>query len=719
MTGYHTLVEAHGTLAAITFLLIVPASILMMRFYGRRPRSAVVFHIWLNILALLLSTVVIMLGAFAVGHKRSLTNPHHGIGVAIYVLMWFQLFGGWLVHRWERGRRYVHMPLKAMLHNWVGRAVALLGIVQVPLGLTLYGSPKYLFALFTLWATGLVVAYFTLEWLHERRRADYGNQGSVYSDEVVDETRPDHRHAGWGKLAAAGLAGVGLASLFRRRRSHDGSGEGTGTDVTGTGTESYLTEEKESEHGHHGWGRRLLEIGVIGAGVAAIKGFVDRRRHRDDASVSDAGPYRPPLGGNQAVVADSASRLEEGLPSPNRPMTPTGNPPGYVRPSHPLAQPPMTPGRPGTASSYSHDDFASASPSHRDRRHHTFRDAVAAGGVLFAARELFKGRKQRKEQRREDELRNRRLEEERVARMNSVGRYTGDGAVPAPPMSAGVSRTDVTGSFVDDGPRRSSISSAIPVAGVGAAAAAALADRNRIRPVGRDPVIAPPGPASAMPVDVPPPPPMHRESSSGSEVYTTGSGRQRHRHHLRDEAAAGLAGAAVGAAATEAARRHRGRNTDSMESQPVSLRVKMHNDGRHVTLRRLTEEEVAAQREAQQRGDGASGAGRPRNSSFDSGSGRDTSGDRQWRRTEALEAEQAAATDSSPAQLLNVPPPPPIPATSSGLDGAAGSITSPGTETSGPSEYAKNRRRRRAERAQARLARERRGGGGGNTVDFT
>ena len=181
----------------------------------------------------------------------------------------------------------------------------------------------------------------------------------------------------------------------------------------------------------------------------------------------------------------------------------------------------------------------------------------------------------------------------------------------------------------------------------------------------------------------------------------------------------------------------------------------MHNDGRHVTLRRLTEEEAIAQREARRKESQASGGRRRRNSSIGSSSGGDlggraTSADRRWRRTEALEATQANAlgqpapgldptagpsiqypppplhgpylppnqvVDPQTGQPVNLPPPPPIPGAASGL--GAPSTTPPGTE-SGATDYANSRRRRRAERAQAKLAREgRTGGGGGNTVDFT
>lgn len=644
-----------------------------------------------------------------------------------------------------------------MIHHWLGRAIALLGITQVALGLTLYGCDKYLFVLYTLWCVALLVLYFILEWLHERRRGELGSTGgSYYSDEVVEDGK-NRRHTGLGKLAAAGVAGAGLASLWRRRSRTEARTDGPGAGSAASESYSYYTDEK-SQRSHHGWGRRLLEIGAIGGAVAATKRLFDRRRQKDDSS--DIGPVRPPLGGNQALTSDSASRLEEGLPPANVVGPGIQGSPGYVRPSHPLSNPPITPDRRDSATSYEYySSDLSGSPS-KNKKHHTFRDAVAAGGVLFAARELFKNRRQRKEVRREEDIRNQRLEEERLARMNSAHRYTADGVTPPhrsrnqgfPSQTA----SDLTGS-VADGPSR--IGQTLPAAGVGAAAASALADRDRIRPVGQDPIIATPGPPSTMPTNVPPVPPVHQTdpASSGSEMYTTGSGRTRHRHHLRDEAAAGLAGAALGAAAAEGVRnRHDSRNTDAVESPPVSLKMKVHNDGRHVTLRRLTEEEAAAQREARR----ASNGRRRRNSSFSGSSvgealgastGRRTaSADRRWRRDQDAQAAGAlpAATPSPPATYPAPPPPgahslghtppfapppvdpqtgqpydvpgPPPPVPSGSTTGPAGSITSPGTDTSVPTtDYANSRRRRRAERARAQLAKEGKANESGNRVEFS
>src|SRR5580698_3851702 len=88
---YHVLIQGHGILAAITFLFVLPASIMIVRFRDRNPGWGQRIHVYLNILAIFLVTIVFILGWFAVGPSRSLTNPHHGIGLTIYVLMLVQL----------------------------------------------------------------------------------------------------------------------------------------------------------------------------------------------------------------------------------------------------------------------------------------------------------------------------------------------------------------------------------------------------------------------------------------------------------------------------------------------------------------------------------------------------------------------------------------------------------------------------------------------------
>ena len=73
---------------------------------------------WLQIITIFLATVVLVLGWFAVGPSRSLTNPHHGIGVAIYTLVLFQaMYGAWVRHH-EGKRARDHIPIKLIVRDF-------------------------------------------------------------------------------------------------------------------------------------------------------------------------------------------------------------------------------------------------------------------------------------------------------------------------------------------------------------------------------------------------------------------------------------------------------------------------------------------------------------------------------------------------------------------------------------------------------------------------
>lgn len=112
---YRNLIIGHGVLAALTFLAVVPAAILVAAFYYRKPRLALRLHIGLQIFTVVLTIIVFILGAVAVGSARALTNPHHGIGVAILVLVLVQAIGGAIVHRIEKGKVRYYIPLKLMV----------------------------------------------------------------------------------------------------------------------------------------------------------------------------------------------------------------------------------------------------------------------------------------------------------------------------------------------------------------------------------------------------------------------------------------------------------------------------------------------------------------------------------------------------------------------------------------------------------------------------
>ncbi|KAJ0109304.1 hypothetical protein J7T55_009636 [Diaporthe amygdali] len=462
LAQYHTLIKAHGIIGAIVFLFIVPIAILYARFYTKRPGYAIRYHAYLQILAVLLTTVVFILGYFSVGPERSLTNPHHGIGVAIYTLILLQIIGGRLIKN-IRGR-----SLRVMLHQWFGRTIALLGIAQVPLGLTLYGSPKFTFILFAVWMAFLLLLYFILEY-RAYDRPDY-----VVRDGRSEIVRTERKSSGggWlGPLAAGGAAWALLRGRKRERsrsrsrsrasRAHSRS-RSRAPEVIPSRRASYIEDEKYTdryserprksteEHGG-GFMNKFLGVGA-GLGAGALIGRMmgkrkrgveddeysavatdtpSRRRHSrsdrrhggtvysDESEEYHRHGHRSPLlpgpGGPSAMAAAvSAAEARPGARRSSRPITP---PPSHRR------------GDPRMESVVDSDYSSYVSPSRRERvGSHSGRGAAEKGLLAGLGLGWFaKKMRDRREQKEEDRMR---IEEDERRAGHYSPRYTGDGYSP-------------------------------------------------------------------------------------------------------------------------------------------------------------------------------------------------------------------------------------------------------------------------------------------------
>ncbi|KAF2837894.1 hypothetical protein M501DRAFT_986091 [Patellaria atrata CBS 101060] len=714
LNGYHSIVKGHGIAAAITFLFVIPTAIFMARFYHRNPRMALRMHIWLQIVTVGLVTATFILGFVAVGPSRALTNPHHGIGLAIYVLVLVQAIGGGLIHHVEKKKERFKIPLKLMLHQWMGRAIALLGIVQIPLGLTLYGSPKVLFIVYAIWTAMLLLAWFILSY---RNQPIMDETGSYISTSRTGSRRSRHKsHKGLKGLAAVGAAGAGLAALRRRSRSRNRRDDEviSSRHSSHRPSDSYIAEEKYTEDGHkpHTWRNRLLGAAAVGGALAAARGLFGGKKRRD--SYSESSPYNHhPLGGAHSYVSQTdLSRIEEGRP-PSSPESGRHHRPGL---GHAAAlgagaagaaaltgSPSRPPPRRSGASIDSYDSRSSFSAEPHPRPSHNARNTIAALGIAGFLRSKLMGRRDRKEQRRIEEIRKHDMTQERIARANSRRRrYTGDGSPRRHHRPQSYTNSAITGS----NPELSRHTLRPPPGnGVGASTTTG------------DPPILPPPPL-VDPVGM-------AHDSSGSEAYTSAGGRKHHRHRAGRDAALAGTGAAVTAGPSNGRDTSRQRSSDgSVASPPVSVKVKMHNDGRHVTLRRLNEQEAAAAREARRQE-------RQRRGRAGSLSSDTNTADDRWRRAEGWNPAQGRATPSTDIpgpslgpppppthnaqDELHLPPPPPIPASNTVMSGSPGPSTGPyGTETD-ISNYDSNRRRRRAERAQAKA----RAAAGGSRVEFT
>lgn len=610
-----------------------------------------------------------------------------------------------------------------------------MGIVQVPLGLTLFGSPKVFFILFAVWAFALLILYFILSY---RNQPDMGfDDRTTFITERTGSTRSKRSKGhGLGALAAAGAAGAGLAALRNRSRSRSRERR-TGSrqevlssrhDSRSRFTDSYLSDEKYASNQKQGgtWRERLLGAGAAAGGIYAVKSLFSRnKKHAPTETGSDVS-YSRPLGRSEVTQTD-LSRLEEG----RAPESPANVRNDWRRVEEreaaqaaAMAGSPLRQGHRPTRSRTSIDSFdsrTSISYEHDNRpneRSYGLKEGVVALGVVGFLKHSLSKRKNKKEEAHVQELRQQDLEHERMARMNSSRRkYTGDGAPPRRgnrPPSTILSDSDISG--VTPSLARPNLPPPLMDAGVGPST-------SNTRP--------PPSDSYGI------------LSESGSEAYDSPGGHHHRRHKTAGKAALAAGTAAAISTGSPSRRDHSQRRSSregSVASPPVSVKVKMHNDGRHVTLRRLNEQEAAAEREARRK----DRQRKNRNGSMSSLSNIDND---HWRRTEALEAAQAqemaqasaapppppSASQSGPLRMpepilpppppgpppgnvsapghISLPPPPPIP--------AASVLSSPpgtqvyGTETD-VSNYDSNRRRRRAERAQAKQARM-----GGSRVEFS
>ncbi|TQN65241.1 hypothetical protein CSHISOI_10166 [Colletotrichum shisoi] len=719
---YHTLVLAHGVMAATIFLLIVPVSVFTARFYTAKPGYAIPYHAQLNILAVLMLIAVFALGWFAVGPERSLTNPHHAIGLAIFIMFLLQIIGGRLV-RHIRGR-----SIRKMFHRWSGRLIALLGVIQVPLGLTLYGSPKWTFIIYSLWVAFLLLVYFVLSYRAEgadrgrdvyisggRSEGPSGVTGSEYYSDVYTEKSKGR------KWLAPLAAGATIAALFSRKKSKEkekelsrersksrsrsrgpeviGSRRGSASYLTSRrGSDTYLEDEKFTEvdsrrDGKKSGGGFMSKLFGVGAAFGAgklISNLVKRKEKQpydeEYSAVSAETPRRRPSRSYPATseYTDYTDWTEDTPPPRRGPrdgsiLPPPGGPTAAAAALSAAEPRTNRPPHARTRSQYSFEDseYSSyVSPSRRKDDPPAGPAGGAAKGILsglglgwFAKKLADRKSKRTEEQRIRDE------EEMRSGFTES--RYTADGFSspsrdrrgsrrvsgrrPRPPMSAlSTEITQLTESSELEprpagagygGPPMPPLSAGPPppmmhtgpggppVYPVGHSQT--MSRHDVVEPVGMPPM--PPDPAGLL----------HRESES--EVYMSPSGRPHRRDSSKRRRAGEEAAAAAVASASALAAEEDRRRAHSERSQPVSVKVRVHDDkDRNITLRRLTEEEAAANRR---------GESRRRRGSVSSLSGIEVGSGRRYRRDSSQRRAESAAEHVVEA---GDPLPPPNPAFAAG-----------------------------------------------------
>lgn len=611
----------------MVFLFIVPASVMLARFYSKRPGFAIVYHAQLHIFAFVLLFAAFILPFFAVGPKRNLSNPHHGIGVAVFVMFILQIVGGRLVRHITKLR-----SLRIMIHQWSGRIIAILGIIQVPLGLTLYGSPKYLFILYAVWMAILVAIYFVLSYRSEGRREMYmsGNRSEAGKSRMTEsEYYSDHKshHGGGAKWLGPLAAGAGLFAMMRGRKK-DQEGEGSrarsrsrsrsasrsrAPEVIPSrrGSASYLNEKYSEVAPQKGGGGGFMKIlGGAAAGIGAGKLFSsfmkrgNERREDEYSAVSTDTPRRNRTGRGAGARSDMTSEVSEDYrrdgtylsSMPPTAMTQTmtdtdlRNPP---RPSH-------TRGNPARRGYDDETEYSSyVSPSRRPQEDNPsggLAKGIFAGlGMGWISKKLADRKAKKEEQRLRDE--------EDMRSGTQLSRFTGDGhpspsrrdSRPPPRRGARTEATmsEFTESSFDSRPAESSLpararahsdlSSIPPVPPIQPVPVPSNHSRSRSRSKrGPESVSMPPIAGSSR---------GNLQSDGDSYLSSVVSPPKRRESSRRRQAGERAAMAAAARASSLAAEE----NVHIGSPKSVSVSVKVDED-RGITLRRLTEEEQMAEK---------------------------------------------------------------------------------------------------------------------------
>lgn len=603
MPRYHAIIKAHAIIAVIAFLVLLPFSVMFARFYSKVPGRGVRMHIYLNILVLGLATVVFILGFMAVGPERSLTNPHHGIGVAIYVmLIWQTIVGNWIRKKFKK-KGYRRPPIKLMLHQWVGRAAAILGVVQVPLGLVLYGSPKWTFVLYSIWMTFLLLFYF----INQYKSYKYMDDGYGGRDGIVIEEK-EKKSGGLGKLVAPLLAGAGAVFLAKKVKGdkHDdrhtdviSSRHGSRRGSHSSFTEESIEERREKKSG--GFMSKLMTGAAIGAaGIFASK-YLNKKKDRDVeaseyTSVTQDTPHRRPSKHPRPAYSDYTTTTEDSLDAEARRdarrgqnlLPAAGGAAAAAAAISAAERPDRRPRTPPPAKSPktritrkdSYDSYSdSNSPSRRVEKSNTGRNAVIGALGLGWLGKKLNDRKNERDRIRDEELRRR--EEEDRRRYGGGRRYTGDGHRPRRDDMTEYTESDFTSDYTSVHPRPGTATTATGVTG------GPMPPLNAGRPgqSGRIHEIVEP-----IPMPSGPPRDSYQEHLDDSLLSRRRSSRDRR----AAEAAAATAGAALAEAEAERRRRSReGSRYRSRSGSRPAAAVKVRVGDQDVTVQRLTKEQTA------------------------------------------------------------------------------------------------------------------------------
>lgn len=162
---YKKVVLTHGLMMAIGWAILVVAGIFVARFlknimgvwWYRAHVGLMMFNVVLSIIAFGLIVAVTEDG-------KHFKNSHQIIGLVVFIAVILQsILGQYINLMWNPTR--VGVPWHDQLHWWLGRILAVLALVNIFLGLNLYGvNSEILRALFGVWIAIIATAFAIGHW---------------------------------------------------------------------------------------------------------------------------------------------------------------------------------------------------------------------------------------------------------------------------------------------------------------------------------------------------------------------------------------------------------------------------------------------------------------------------------------------------------------------------------------------------------------------------
>lgn len=133
---YNKIVMAHLIFMILTFLVLVPAAILLARF-GRTYFNWFPHHRNIQLLAIVFIVIGFALGVSAAKPAPLDEQTHYQVGVAVFILFFVQVILGFAAHEYKKrsGNRYI-----AFLHIPLGLIIFGLAVWNMEIGWNIWSS---------------------------------------------------------------------------------------------------------------------------------------------------------------------------------------------------------------------------------------------------------------------------------------------------------------------------------------------------------------------------------------------------------------------------------------------------------------------------------------------------------------------------------------------------------------------------------------------------